>query len=171
MVHRSSMPGTYRSYGYDILKGNYRLFMKNGKQVVAEGTIKPSGSQTIFKGKNPYGEKLHLTPDETDKISLWAGKSLIDFISFENKYWLAPAGEKLPNIYYALKFENIAVIREGDSLRQLSKDEVLQLVKGHAYAEKFVEKGEFDRAFAEYNGISTSMYRSGKKGKDSDKDE
>lgn len=173
-THRKiQMPGTFRGGGMDPLNGYYTVYYKDGTKIGGSGTIKEKkGKQELVIWIADKKEKIN--PNQTQKLVLiFIKKELFIkekrdtfvFETMEEAYWMYNVGKKLENVYYAPKVENVAAKKEGDVFKRLTKEEIFALVEGNSHAEKFARKEEYDRAFAEYNQISTSLYRGYKKEK------
>lgn len=165
------IPGTFRGYGMDPLMGRYTIFYKDGTTKTGEGTMKESGGKQELRLKK-MGNREKINPAGTEKILLEViNKAIFTkekrdsfyFETFNDSYWVYNVGKKLENIYFAPMMENIAVKKENNLFVQLTKEDVLKLVEGNKKAEKFAGRQEYDKAFAEFNQISTSPYRSYKK--------
>ncbi|MGN7783408.1 hypothetical protein ACTJIJ_02730 [Niabella sp. 22666] len=177
-VH-TTMPGTFRGYGMDPLRGIYTIYFDDGKHYSGSGSMKKDGDKQVLKVKDLNGNKriqkaqgtvrLIFEPEGTGMFN--KNRVIYQFVTVGNLYWMASAGGSIPELYYAIQQPNVAAIRKGNNIEFASLEDILKIIGNHKKAQKFARNGDYDRAFAEFNGTSTSMYRSGKKGRPVEKEE
>jgi hypothetical protein len=178
VVH-TTMPGTFRGYGMDALKGIYTVYFNNGQHYSGSGSIKKDGNKQVLKIKDLNGNRRIQKTEGTTRLvfepegnGMFSKKRTIyEFVTVNDQYWMVSAGGSIPELYYAIQQPNIAAVRKNNSISLVTLEDVLKIIGSHKQAEKLARKGDFDRAFAEFNGNSTSMYRVGKKGSPDKKEE
>ena len=149
------MPGATPAYHY----GNknfepkaptyFTVYLKDGQKFTGTGAFS-NRLKDPFVRVDYYGKKRVVRPQETTKIIARIDSTSIEMPSYKNSNWLMPVDDSLKNIYRNAISDDGVFRKDDNNFKELTREEVLEIVKGNGESEILAEKGKLWQALKEF---------------------
>lgn len=126
--------------------------LKDGSIITGNGTLKFKNNLSVLELKTPEGKEHSFTPSQLKKLSRNAPGGIVQFVNFDNKYWLCLLNKNVDRFYQVEGDDEMLFIKEKDTFRIVTKEDMTELVKENKDAYKQARKGHIKKALLAYIG-------------------